>query len=125
MTSTRTLADLDPIYRAAEQRLTALVCGPQAKLTTWQHVVRAETIVQAFVDLRAIVAEMQLATYREPVMPMAVGMALRHALVALDADFWRRSAADWRREFEREQAAEKLAIMNAQRIEIDGEVVAP
>ena len=119
MTSTRTLADLDPIYRAAEQRLTALVCGPQVDERLHDGLGAHDVLPGRELGLRAIVAEMQLATYREPAVPMAVGMALRHALVALDADadFWRRSAADWRREFECEQAAEKRASMNVRFVE--------
>ena len=127
MTSTRTLAELDQPYRDAESRLTALICGPQGRLTAAQHAERSDAIAAAIVDLRAIVNEMQLAVYREPSVPMALGMALRHALSGLEADaaFWRKSAADHRADVAREQAATKLAIMRARRIEIDGEVVAP
>jgi hypothetical protein len=101
-TTRRTLADLDQPYRAAEKRLTALLCERQS-------IERDVDLAHVHEDLRDLVKEMQLAAYRENV-PGPVAMALRHALSGLDAqaEYYRKVAADER----------KLAIMNAQRIEV-------
>jgi hypothetical protein len=108
-----TLAELDQPYRDAESRLTLLLCGPQGRLTDSEHAARADDLAAVYDELREIVKEMQLAVYREPAVPIVLGMTLRHALAGLDADaaFWRESAADHR-------AAEKRASMIGQRIEV-------
>jgi hypothetical protein len=108
-TTRRALADLDQPYRDAEARLTALLCSsPDAE--------RDDALAAVHAELRELVKEMQLAVWRERV-PGPVGMALRHAIAGLDAqvEFWHKAAADERREA---AAATKLAIMNAQRIEV-------
>jgi hypothetical protein len=101
-TTRRTLADLDQPYLDAERRITALFCERQS-------IERDDALAVAHEDLRDLVKEMQLAAYRENV-PGPVAMALRHALSGLDAqaEYYRKVAADER----------KLAIMNAQRIEV-------
>jgi hypothetical protein len=73
-TTRRTLADLDQPYRAAEKRLTALLCERQS-------IERDVALAHVHEDLRDLVKEMQLAAYRENV-PGPVAMALRHALAA-------------------------------------------